>query len=144
NGSSIQRPRMRHRVLSNQDPGLRTQHSRVSVLIDHAVKLDVAVLEADDALAAGGDAVVVGDHDDGHALAVQLLDDLEDGLAGGGVEVAGGLVGEEDDGAGDEGAGDGGALLLAAGELAGAVAEAVVEADEGEGLDGAALAFGLG
>ena len=47
-----------------------------------------------------------------------------------GVEVAGGLVAEQQIGVGDDGAGDGDALLLAAGELAGEVVEAVAEADE--------------
>ena len=45
------------------------------------------------------------------------------------VEVAGGLVGEDDRRAAGQGAGHGDALLLAAGELAGPVVEAVGEAD---------------
>ena len=58
-----------------------------------------------------------------------------------GVEVAGGLIGEQDFGVGDEGAGERDALLLAAGELTGAVLGALGKADfsqpglgSGEGL----------
>ena len=54
---------------------------------------------------------------------------VEDLGAGARVEVAGGLVGEDDLGPAGEGPGDGDALLLAAGELARAVVEAVGEAD---------------
>src|SRR6185295_2520910 len=63
-------------------------------------------------------------------------DDLLAGLA---VEVAGGLIGEEDGGAVDEGASDGDALALAAGELIGLVMHAVAEADALQGADGALL-----
>jgi len=37
----------------------------------------------------------VGDHDDGHAeLRLEFAEKGEDGFAGGGIEIAGGLVGE--------------------------------------------------
>ena len=48
------------------------------------------------------------------------------------VEVAGGLVAEDDLGPGGEGPGNGDPLLLSAGELARAVTEAVLEADGGD------------
>ena len=74
---------------------------------------------------------VVGDHQDGLVeLAAGGAEHLEDGVGVLGVEVAGGLVGEDDGGAGDEGAGDGDALLLAAGELVGAVVQAAVDAEQ--------------
>ena len=44
-----------------------------------------------------------------------------------GIEVAGGLVGQHDSRARDQGAGDGDALLLAAGELVGAMVEAAFD-----------------
>ena len=57
-------------------------------------------------------------------------------LAGAGVEVAGGLVGEDDVGPAGEGAGHGDALLLAAGELARPVVQPVAQADDvDEGVD---------
>jgi len=77
----------------------------------------------------------VGDHDDGHAeLRLQIAEKGEDGFAGGGIEIAGGLVGEKNFGAIDEGAGDGDALLFAAGEFCGAMAKAMGEADALEGF----------
>ena len=54
-------------------------------------------------------------------LGVELVEEGHDLIAGVGVEVAGGLVGEDDGGLVDEGAGDGDALALAAGELVGLV-----------------------
>ena len=81
---------------------------------------------------------VVGDEEDGDALvAVEALQEVHDFVAGFGVEVAGGFVGEDEFGLVNESAGDGDALLLAAGELVGFVVAAVVEADEVEGLGGA-------
>ncbi len=62
-------------------------------------------------------------------LAVETLEQRDDLLAGLQVEVAGGLVGQDDGGVVGEGPGDGDALLLAAGELEGLVAVALPEAD---------------
>ena len=63
------------------------------------------------------DIVFVGNEDDGITLLVEALEEAHDFIAGGGIEVAGGFVGEEDGGVVDEGASDGDALALAAGEL---------------------------
>src|SRR5690606_12467901 len=60
----------------------------------------------------------------------------EDLAPGGGVEVAGRLVGQEQRRAGYQGAGDGDPLPLAAGQLVGSVAGAVREADPLERLGG--------
>jgi hypothetical protein len=50
--------------------------------------------EAENAVAAGGEVQVVRDEDGGEGLfAVELLQEGEDALGGGAVEVAGGLVG---------------------------------------------------
>ena len=73
----------------------------------------------DDALAVGGDVVLVGDQDDGDALAVEFLEDGHDLDAGAGIEVAGGFVGQHHGRLVDQGAGDGHPLLLAAGKLVG-------------------------
>jgi len=62
-----------------------------------------------------GERQVVRDDDDRRArLAVQLVEERDDLLARGAVEVPGGLVGEEDARAVHEGARDRDALLLAA------------------------------
>ena len=75
---------------------------------------------------------------------MELLEDLQDRLAGGGVEVAGRFVGHQDRRAADERARDGGALLLAARQLARPVVQAVLEPDEREALDRARAALGGG
>ena len=89
---------------------------------------DFAVAHVEDAVGDLGGLGVVGDHQDGLVqLAAGLAEHVQDGVGVFGVEVAGGLVGEDDGGAVDEGAGDGDALLLAAGELVGAVMEPALQ-----------------
>ena len=51
----------------------------------------------------------------GLLLKVKIKQEISNTLAGGGIQVACGLVGKQDDGLAGEGAGDGDALLLAAG-----------------------------
>jgi hypothetical protein len=85
----------------------------------------------------------VRDHHDGLAqLAVQLVQQVQHLFAGGAVEVAGGLVGDDQRRVGHQGAGDGHALLLAAGQLVGVVVGAVGQAHHGQRRQprGAALA----
>ena len=62
-------------------------------------------------------------------LALHATQELDDGCAGVAVEVGGGLIGQDDTGGGGQGARDCNPLLLAAGELAGAVARVGGEAD---------------
>ena len=104
--------------------------------------VDDAVFHDDDALGAGGDFIAVGDEDDGFAVGVEFVEEVEDFEAGLGIEVAGGFVGEDEERVVDEGAGDGDALLLAAGELLGTVIEAMAEADELREGDAVCVAVG--
>jgi hypothetical protein len=68
--------------------------------------LQLAVAQAEDSAAARGEVEIVGDENAGESmLAVQLLDEGEDRFGGFAVEIAGGLVGEKEFGAGDERAG---------------------------------------
>ena len=60
----------------------------------------------------------MGDDDDGAAFGVDGLEELGDLFFGLGIELAGGLVGEDDVRVVDQGTGDGDALFLAAGHLA--------------------------
>src|SRR5882757_9692889 len=78
---------------------------------------DVAVADGDDAVGILGDIGLVGNDDDGVAVGVEVVEESHDLVAGFGVEVSGGLVGEDDGRAVDEGASDGDALALATGEL---------------------------
>ena len=90
-----------------------------------------------------GERALVGDHDDGHSERVlDFAEEEKDLLAGGAVEIAGGLVGEEDCGLIYQRAGEGAALLLAAGEFAGAMLGAGREANAVESLLHAAAALG--
>ena len=92
-----------------------------------------AIAQGEHAIAAACEAEMVGDEDGGQAmLALEALEQAEDGLGRGLVEIAGGLVGEQDGGFGDEGARERDALLLAARELARAMPGAIGEADGGE------------
>ena len=94
-----------------------------------------AVVELDDALAhLVDDAGVVGGHHHGGAGAVDPVEQLHDADAGVRVEVAGGLVGDQDLGPVDERPRDRDALLLAAGELVGHPAPLALQADQLEGL----------
>jgi hypothetical protein len=105
---------------------------------------DDAVADGDDAVGELGDVGLVGDDDDGVALGVEIVEERHDLVAGLGVEVAGGFVGEDDGGLVDQGAGDGDALALAAGELVGLVHHAGAEVDGLEDGLGAGDALGGG
>ena len=102
--------------------------------------VEFAFFQDEDSVGFAGEGSVVGDHDYGLAVvAVEFFDDVHDLAAGFDVEVAGRFVGEEDAGVVHEGAGDGDALAFAAGELAGAVLEAVGEAELFEKVYGAGV-----
>ena len=96
---------------------------------------DAALVELDHAAAHVVDHLaVMGDDDDGRAGLVDPVEQLHDPDRGDRVEVARGLVGEQQRRVVDEGAGDRDALLLAAGELVGVAVELGREADEAQGL----------
>ena len=83
----------------------------------------------------GGHLRVVGNEHDGLPALLEAAEGLHHELARGGVEVARGLVGEDDRRVVHKGAGDGDALHLAAGELVGAVEEVFLgQADCAQGL----------
>ncbi len=103
---------------------------------------DGAVADGDDAVGVLGDVGLVGDEDDGVALGVEIVEEGHDLVAGLGVEVSGGLVGEDDGGMVDQSAGDGDPLALAARELVGFVHHAGAEVDGFEDGLGAGDAFG--
>jgi hypothetical protein len=109
-----------------------------------AVGFDRAIADGDDAVGVVGDVRLVGDEDDGVALGVEVVEEGHDLDGGFGVEVAGGLIGEDDGGLVDEGAGDGDALALAAGEFVGLMVHALAEVDGFEDELGAGDAFGGG
>ena len=83
------------------------------------VEMDMAMGELDAAVGLAGDVGIVSNHEDGVAGTVELAKELEDDGFVGFVEIAGGLVGEDELRLIDEGTGNGHTLLLAAGELGG-------------------------
>ncbi len=84
------------------------------------------LVEPQDAVHLGGDALIVGGDEGGAAFVADQLQEFGEHDVGRTlVEIAGGLVGEDEDGAVGERAGDGDALLLAAGELARPVGKSV-------------------
>ena len=98
-----------------------------------------------DAVGARGHFRVVGGYNHGHTAGLgQLAKQIEDGRAGFGIEVAGGLVRQQQGRAVGEGAGDGDALLFAAGQFVGLVEHALGEADGFEQAGGAEAAVAAG
>src|SRR2546430_2025920 len=90
---------------------------------------DDPVAHAHDPLGVRGYVRLVGDHDHGLAEVVQVLEDRENFGARPRVEVSGGLVGEDHRRVVQERSRDRDALLLAAGELARPMMDAVAETD---------------
>ena len=81
-----------------------------------------------------------GDDDSGSELIGGATEEGEDLVAARGVEVAGGLIGDEQGGLVDECAGDGNALHLSAGKLEGEGGSFFGEANPAEDLAGASFA----
>src|SRR6056297_2012312 len=135
-----QRARMLLRAMSAVDPALMSGPALevVDDLIGGRVGHlagDLAVTDEDDPVGVGGREGVVGDH---HDRLAELVDgpphEVEDLGTGDGVEVAGGLVGEDDLRARRERARHGDALLLATRQFAGQVPEPVSQPDRGDDL----------
>ena len=75
--------------------------------------------QVNDPVGLGGNGLIVRNHHYSQVLLpVQVAEDSDDFLAGLLVEVAGGLVGQQQPGLGDQGPGDGRPLHLAPGKLA--------------------------
>ncbi len=91
-------------------------------------------MKDDPPLGAGRRRLVVGDEDDSAPLGMNGGEQFEDLDAGGGVELAGRFVGQQQLGVVDQRPGQRHPLLLAAGELVGAEMEAVAEPDLGQQL----------
>ena len=93
--------------------------------------------------AGGGQRLGVrGEDENCIVLAGSGVEQLADGGGGGGIEVAGWFIAEEQGGGVHQGAGDGDALTLAAGEFAGQVGLAVGKADSVEEFPGAGAVLG--
>src|SRR6195952_1166409 len=108
-----------------------TGHSGLHVAAAALVAHEAAPLEGDHAAAHAVDHLaVVRRHDDGRAGAVDAVEQLHDADRRVGVEVARGLVADQERRVVDERPRDRDALLLPAGELVREAVELVAEADE--------------
>src|SRR3989454_7262339 len=88
------------------------------------------VAHVHDAVGVGGGFRIVRDHDDGLSqLLVQLTQHLQHNFRIPGVQVAGGLIRQDDLGLVDDGASDGHALLFPAGKLGRAMAQAIAQTE---------------
>jgi hypothetical protein len=106
--------------------------------------VDATVDEGDSAIGGSGNFFAVGDENDGgFFFSGELGDEIDDHGAGGGVEIAGGFVGEKDGGLVDQGAGEGGPLELASGKLMRPVMRAIAQADGGEKFTGTGMGRGV-
>ena len=93
---------------------------------------NLAVMQFDAAVGQAGDYGVVRDHHDGASLAMQFAQQAQDDLFVDRIQIAGGLVGQNDFRIVDQGARDAHPLLLAAGELGGQMPGAVFQAHVGQ------------
>src|SRR5438067_1672421 len=106
------------------------------------IALDEPVADVDDPARARRDVGIVRDEDRRHAaLAVEVDEEVHHALARARVEVARRLVAKKDRGPRDERARDADALLLAARELDGPVAELLAQAHEVERFPRALVAL---
>jgi hypothetical protein len=97
--------------------------------------LEASFVQADHSVHFRGEALVVRGDEGGTAFAAdQVQEFAEDRVRGVLVEIASGLVGEEDGGLVDDGSGDGDALLLSAGQLRWTVVEPVGKAERAKQL----------
>ena len=100
-------------------------------------------MEAQATVAAIRQALFVGhQHEGGALLPVDLEQQVDDMGAGGGIQIAGGLVREQDRGLRGKGPGDGHPLLFTAGELVGIVVRALPQADPLQKFTGPGFSFG--
>ena len=108
---------------------LSTRHlsDRHRSQVGAALLVQLPILNADHAAGGGGNLRVVGNHQHSTAGRVNALKNLNDLGAIVAVQVAGRFVGKNQRRARGEGTSNGAALLLAAGEVAGADAGAVAQ-----------------
>ena len=101
---------------------------------DAAIFADAPVQDLDLSRQRRGQGAVVGDDHDGGSLAVQVLQQAEDGGSGGAVEIAGGFIGQDDGGVADQGPRDARPLAFPSGQLGGFGVGAVGEPDSHQRL----------
>ena len=126
--------RLRDRTFFLANPNLFQQMIGALLIFGrrHGIARQTPMNEFDAAVGEAADGGIVRDHQDGVTFGVELLKQANDGFFVGFVEVASGLVGEDQFGMIDQGARDGNALLLASGKLRRKVVDSFGEADAHE------------
>ncbi len=100
------------------------------------------VAQSDGTLGASRERGIVCDEHDGAAsFAIEHLQEFDNALSRGAIEISGGLVGEENARLIDEGAGERHALLFAAGKLLGKVVDPVSQPHPFEQIAGPLAGF---
>ena len=92
------------------------------------IRNNLTVADFDDAVCVCRNARIVGDHNHGMPVFVQLMDDFHHIFTAGGIQCAGRLVGKDDFAAVHQSAGNRNTLLLTTGKLAGFVAFFILQA----------------
>src|ERR1700691_556410 len=101
------------------------------MLVNRRAVHHFAITHVQDSMSVGGGFGIVSDHDDGLAkILVELTQEVQDGFGTFGVEVAGGLVAQDDFWFADNGASERHALLFAAGKFRRLVFEPATQAEQ--------------
>src|SRR5512147_2564900 len=130
-------------AMRNASDGLMSYLPRLQRRMDAVMDdlVNETVLQPDGALGVRGNCRVVGHHDNGDALLVELMQDAHDLLARAAVEVAGGLIRDDHDRIVDEGTRNRNPLLLPARELVRLVMDAPTQPDPFQHQAGPLVAF---
>ena len=94
-----------------------------------AVLHDSSITKTHQALGVVGDVRLVGDQHDGDAFVIEGIEQCHDLFAGGGVQIAGGLIGQDQARLVHQGTGNRHALALTTGQLRRLVLQAMTQAD---------------
>src|SRR5690242_4299124 len=113
--------------VSKETPVTSLSPDGLAVLNHFFVPGNPAIADLDDAMGAGGDVTLMGHQDDCVAGLMKAIKQIHDFFAGGGIEVSGRLICEDNGGIIDQGAGDCDPLPLAPGKLIGAMVHAVAQ-----------------
>jgi hypothetical protein len=104
---------------------------KVRMSVNRGTVHNLAVTHVQDAMAVGGGFGIVRDHDDGLAeILIELAEQTKDSFGAFRIEVAGGLIRQDDLWFADDGARQRYALLFTAGKLGGFVLQTAAQAEE--------------
>ena len=100
------------------------------------IAFNFTITKTDDVFAAVSDAVIMRHHDDGEPFQMEFVEQFKNVSPGLGIQIARGLVGEQERRTGHKSTGDGDSLLLATGQFARSMRQSITQTDPFEHLDG--------